>query len=282
MLVLAGGVASADTTCTAANTITSANPLPFTIKKSGVWCLGASRNWSGAAPNTAAITIAASDVILDLNGFKLIGSNAGIGTEADGVAASNQRNITVRNGSIRGFYIAVQLDDHSGAGTIGGRYTLEDLFVSDSTYEGINLAGSDVVVRRVHISAVGGSTAVSNSNAHGIRFYPGSNALIVDNVVREVHPVGVGQGVGIYVDGFNDVVDNNTVQNAAPIVGNTVGIALGGAVDVAFFVNNKGNGWGTCINASVGKNGRYRDNLTFVCTTPYDVPASFIDEGSNN
>src|SRR5512143_3103693 len=78
--------------------------VPTTISASGIYCLTADINTAIRAGN--AIEIAPNHVILGLNGHKLGGLSAGPGTSARGVDAFERQNITVRNGTIRGFIIA--------------------------------------------------------------------------------------------------------------------------------------------------------------------------------
>ena len=91
-------------------------------------------------PGQNGITIAASDVTLDLAGFRVlgnleVGSNRGID-----VVAANHRNITIRNGTVRNF-------GGAGAYTVfadGAR--LEDVTSSANGAAGFDLGPSSIVV----------------------------------------------------------------------------------------------------------------------------------------
>ena len=73
--------------------------LPFTIDQPGSYYL--TGNLTAGAVNANGITIIASDVTLDLAGFALTGLG---GTSGDGVNVSqNVTNVTVRNGTVRGW-----------------------------------------------------------------------------------------------------------------------------------------------------------------------------------
>ena len=61
----------------------------------------------------AAITISASDVTLDMNRHVLDNSGATPPMGALGISAHRQKNVVVKNGALRGFYIAVALNDVS-------------------------------------------------------------------------------------------------------------------------------------------------------------------------
>ena len=77
--------------------------LPYTIKKAGTYTLERSLTFSG---NTKAITVTASNVVLDLNGYTLTGTNGGYG-----VYGSDANSVTVQNGTINGFFLGIYFQD---------------------------------------------------------------------------------------------------------------------------------------------------------------------------
>src|SRR6201987_3246786 len=77
-------------------TATPITSLPFTISTSGNYYLPANLTYTG--PAGPAITITASQVVLDLNGRSLV---AGVSTNfAYGVLVFNQVDVTIQNGDI--------------------------------------------------------------------------------------------------------------------------------------------------------------------------------------
>ena len=80
---------------------TAIGALPAVISSPGAYCLTSNQLTNLASGD--AIAIEASDVALDLNGFTIDNSAAGPTTTADGVFAANRRNVTIRNGVLRGF-----------------------------------------------------------------------------------------------------------------------------------------------------------------------------------
>src|SRR5207237_1761864 len=74
--------------------------LPYTISTQVHYCFD--RNLSTAITTGNAITINSDFVVVDLNNFKLGGGSAGLGTNTNGIYATAHRNITIRNGNIRG------------------------------------------------------------------------------------------------------------------------------------------------------------------------------------
>ena len=113
-LALLAGLA-APVTATAAEsydgcsyTITS---LPATLAQQGVYCLKSDL----AAPlqSGAAITVAANNITIDCNGFKLGNLAAPPSTTAIGIHAEARQNTTVRGCNLRGYHTAISL---TGAG----------------------------------------------------------------------------------------------------------------------------------------------------------------------
>ena len=89
--------------------------LPYIITAPGIYCLQS--DLSTDIATGAAIEVAADDVVLDLNRHALDGSAAGASTEAYGVYAFDRKNITLRNGTIRGFVSGVLLNGATAGGT---------------------------------------------------------------------------------------------------------------------------------------------------------------------
>ncbi len=98
--------------------------IPVIITTQGVHCFKSDKVSSATSGNL--IEIQANNVTIDMNGFKLGGSGAGIGTSANGIFALNRKNITIRNGTIRGFRTGVRLAQLSG---ISSGHQLEDLLL---------------------------------------------------------------------------------------------------------------------------------------------------------
>ena len=107
--------------------------LPATISTQGTWCLR--KDVSTGMTSGAAITIAANNVTIDCNHFKLGGLAAGSATTATGIQASSTRqNVAIRQCNIRGFRFGVMLD--GGAG-----HLIEDNAFDGNTTFGMYVAG---------------------------------------------------------------------------------------------------------------------------------------------
>ena len=78
---------------------TPISSIPYTISQSGSYYL--TQDLGPAAQNTNGITVGASEVTIDLNGFKLEGAGYSAGTTGTGIyASSSLLNVAVRNGTI--------------------------------------------------------------------------------------------------------------------------------------------------------------------------------------
>ena len=228
-LVLIGAPAWAETVnCTA---ITS---LPAVITVQGVYCF--TGDLSTAITTGNAIEIQTNNVVIDLNGFKLGGLAAGPGTLAYGIRAGSRQNITIKNGTIRGFFNGIFFDD---AGAAKG-HVVEDIRADQNTSVGMRIEGPDNIIRNNLVVATGGTTALgANADAYGIIVF-GTGVRVLNNDVIDTLGTGTGSTRGIDVRGApGALVVNNRITGA------DVGIDYGGST------------------------GKFRDNITFDVTTSY-------------
>src|SRR5215471_9938738 len=86
---------------------TAITALPAVITVQGIYCFTGDLNTAMTSGN--AIDIQTNNVVLDLNGWKLGGLAAGLGTNAVGIHASDRKNITIKNGTVRGFLAEIWL-----------------------------------------------------------------------------------------------------------------------------------------------------------------------------
>lgn len=193
--------------------------LPFTISTPGTWCL---KQDLSTAASGAAITVNASNVTLDCNGFRIDGTAAGIGAANRGVAASGRLNVAVRNCQVRGFQYGIVL-----LGATGGDHLVEHNRLSGNTSFGIFIEGDGSLVRDNQVSMTGGSTLTPH--AYGI--YARYITDIVDNTVSGVAGNGTsGNIIGIFTL-------NNT---GGTVVGNRVhGLVKAGTTPLRGILNNQ-------------------------------------------
>ena len=224
---------------------TAITALPTVITVQGIYCF--TDNLSTGITLGDAINIQTNNVVLDLNGFKLGGLAAGLGTLAIGVHATDRQNITVKNGTIRGFLRGIFLQDFGAS----QGHVVEDIRADQNTESGIWVDGSGNIIRNNQVVATGGTTFFGgNANIQGI----------------------VTGGAGPRVLG-NDVI--HTVKQGTGIAR---GILFQSGTD-GFAVNNRITDAERGIEFEPLVTGKYRDNVTDDVTTPY---TGGTDAGNNN
>jgi hypothetical protein len=166
-------------------------PAPITISTSGSYYL----TQSITATGQTAITIAATDVTLDLNGFSLIGDNSAghYGIITQGTIF----NVVIRNGTIRNF----GGDAINGLGAVG--VCVESVNVRGQGIAGLALNTKSIVVRcvaqsnsgagiLVGINSVVRECAVSNNTFEGIS--TGQGCTVADCTATDNGLYGIAAG----------------------------------------------------------------------------------------
>ncbi len=220
--------------------------LPAVITIPGVYCLTQSLTTAIASGN--AIDVQASNVVIDLNGFRVAGLAAGLGTGAVGIHALNRQNITIKNGIVRGFFAGIQLE---GGGT---GHLIEDVLADQNTAYGIMIQAARSVIRRNRVLTTGGTTKETGVGTAvvGILVVTGAGVRVIDNDVAAVTRGATEISAGIAFDGGlnNFVVDNR----------------ISAVTDAGILFDSGGTG-------------KYRGNLTSGIPTPY---SGGTDAGDNN
>jgi parallel beta-helix repeat protein len=251
--LLSSPEALAETTqCTA---ITS---LPTTISTQGIHCLTGNLATNLASGNAIEITV--NNVTIDMNGFKLGNLAAGSGTEARGIFAFQKKNITIRNGIIRGFLHGIWLKDDFPFTTSSG-HLIEDIRADGNTQVGLLVNGTGNVVRNNQVVNTGGTTV--SSDAGGI-VVEGPGTRVINNDVTGT-AASSGDSFGFFMDNANNsVVEGNRVSNTSADSGASTGIYIVDSSN-AMVVNNRiataDNGV-FYSSAGGGSTGKYRDNIT--------------------
>jgi hypothetical protein len=186
-------------------TATPITTLPFTITTSGNYYLPA--NLAIALASGSAITIAASEVILDLNGRSLInviGSNS-----ANGVFVFNQVDVTIQNGDIDGFGVGVNFSPNSTDNN--AKNTAYNLRLNNNIIGVASTSGTSNLVRLCIID--GGSI--------GIFFNQDLGSRAEDNILELQAPVELNTtGVALVSVGSRGVVfDDNVVAKGGTKTG---------------------------------------------------------------
>lgn len=201
---------------------TAITSLPYVITTQGIYCLTGNLSTSMTSGN--AIEIQTNNVTIDLNGYKLGGLGAGDGTQARGIYSSQRKNITIKNGTIRGFRYGIYLD--GGGSNLGSGHVVQDIRADGNTQAGIYVTGTSSVVRNNQVVDSGGTTISTNAFAIGIRV-AGPGSQVMDNQVADTHATGSGDAYSILVVNMSDgtVVQGNRVSNISlPASGTSYGI----------------------------------------------------------
>jgi hypothetical protein len=249
--------------------------LPYTISSEGVYCFSGNLSTSMTAGD--AISINADNVVIDMNGWKLDGLDAGTETLAKGIFALQRKNITIRNGTISGFRVGIHIED-SDPYTISQAHLIEQIRVDRNTIQGIVIDGIGNIVRNNHVVATGGGTSPGIAGrAFGI-WMRGTGARIINNDIINTTATNTGEGYGIAIGGSDgSVVEANRIEGLSSDAATNYGLLINNSSNVLVV----GNRITTAINGIVftDSDGKYRDNLTSNVSTPY---TGGTDSGGND
>ena len=244
------------TNCTA---ITS---LPVVITSQGVYCF--TGHLTTGISSGSAIDIQANNVTIDMNGFKLGGQAAGIGTDASGIEASDRRNITIRNGIIRGFLVAIDFDDSDNVSFANSwGHLVENILADSNTETGIWMEGHGITIRGNTVVNTGGSTISTNSYGIAVKG-PGNDVL--NNRVAKTTADSTGSAYGIFLENADtSVVQGNRVgETTATGTGTGSGILMYQSNDVTSRDNIVSTAdFGVSYDSGgTGSSGKYMGNIT--------------------
>lgn len=219
---------------------TPISTVPFTISTSGSYYLT-----SNIAVSTGnAITIAADDVTLDLNGFT-ISSSASPASGTAVLLSSTRKNVTVKNGHIRGtttfsgtFTTGGFLDGIINSSSSSLNLRVSDVSVLGLGDDGIDFALTSVpsmVIERCTVSICGGTGIRAALVRDCVALTTGDTAIASDCAINST-----GETVSS-VAGSNGVSGLSVVQNSigTSVSGNGV---QGQQVTNSFGTSTSGNG----------------------------------------
>jgi hypothetical protein len=263
-VMLSAGMAQAETI-----SCTEIPSLPYTISTQGIYCLTHNLDTSITTGNAIEITV--NNVTIDLNGFKLGGLGAGTATQANGIYANEKKNITIRNGIVRGFNAGIFLDDTAPYGESSG-HLVEDILADQNRVYGLTIFGTGSVIRNNRVVLTGGWTGGSYGLALGITA-AGDDVRVLNNEVVNTFGLGTGAGVGILlVNSHRGFVQGNRVSQATAAAGTDLARGIDIAVsDNAVITDNRvaDVGYGILFRAGNGS-GKYMNNLVIgASVAPY-------------
>ena len=264
MAILVTAVLFAPTPARAETTnCTAITSLPAVIDTQGIYCFTGHLSTADTSGN--AIEITTNNVVIDFNGYKLGGLGGGAATYANGIYAYQRKNITIRNGSIRGFYRGIWLHDSSSY-TASSGHLVEDINADGNTFVGIMVAGTGNTVRNNRIVSTGGST--NFMYAYGIVVY-GPGVRVLSNDITDVAAQSTAHSKGIYlISCSNTVVEGNRINDLTSPSGYTYGIFMLNSTYVTSSENRVSGvaDYGIVYNSSTGL---YMGNIVSGATTPF-------------
>ena len=273
--------------------------LPTIITIQGIYCFNGNLATSISSGN--AIEIQTNNVTIDLNGWKLGGLAAGTGTWTNGIYAFQRKNITIKNGTIRGFNRGILLKDNSPYTTSQG-HLIEDIRADKNTFVGISVEGRGSIVRRNQVVDTGGSTvtasaygiilkgpgarvlnndfsgtAINGSGVYAVFIESANGAVVEGNRIDDVSS-DTADTFGVYINiSDNVVVESNRINGVSSNTGTTYGLFINGS-NYVLAAGNRFTSADVGINYT-GSSGKYMDNLTSNVALPF---VNGTDAGGNN
>lgn len=169
--------------------------VPATISAQGTWCLR--HDLSTAITSGSAITVAANNVTVDCNDFKVGGLAAGTSTDTFGIVTVGRLNTTFRNCNVRGFQVGIFTNG-------GGGHLIEHNSLDGNTYAAMYVDSPNSTIRSNRVIDTGGSTRLMGTS-FGI--YALNGVDILDNTVNGVAATPIGgnsEAFGIYTESNGD------------------------------------------------------------------------------
>lgn len=238
----------------------SITKVPFTITQPGTYVLR--KDLAYGINGGTAITIAANNVILDLGGRVL--SNTApqdMDNQANGInlGPGAVDRVTVRNGTVRGFAINVNLYTPEDT----GRFVVENVVSEDAGYIGLRLFGASIRVANCTVLNTGYKAA--GVVTFGISAY-GRDVVVHGNTVNNLQRISL-NSYGINVTALESgLVKDNLVSTSTQ--GTTgISLAVNSSADGSFAEGNYISNFVTGLDFPSG--GKYRGNLTRGCTTAF-------------
>lgn len=175
---------------------------PSEIVEPGVYFFDEDRDGS--------ITIASSEVTLELHGKSLIGKSGPVVATTGISIVPGVSKIAIRGGTIVGHHYGVRADDVADL-------TIDSVTFSGQSFRVVRADGQYLTICNSRFRSIGGTDLYSDAYAMAIELN-GPNCIVDSNVVLDVFPVNSGEGVGILLgyDCDNSLVSRNVVANSGP------------------------------------------------------------------
>jgi hypothetical protein len=233
------------------------NRLPFVIRKPGTYILR--KDLSYGINSSNAISIEASDVILDLGG-KVLSCSApqDINNNINGINSSSVDTITIRNGTVRGFSSNINLF----TGGFTGRFVIENVISENAGSIGLRVFGPSARVANCTVLNTGYKSSLLTP--HGI-LAEGGDVEVEGNTVRDLQKTTTSHGIRITASrsglAKNNIVSTGTIGTTGILLSATLAVT-GAFADENYIANFE-------TGLSLPNGGKYRGNLTRGCTTAF-------------
>lgn len=244
----------------------------YTITTSGVYVFSKPINISATGSATLAISISASDVTIDLAGFAL--TYSGSTTGVSGIAiAEGMRNITIKNGSIRGFTGSGIFADGSAATSstdVIQQVVLADLMIQGNGAGVTFLGTSSYPLKLMNIT----TSTISANSSYGIK-YSYVNTGKLSSVTASENSNSAGNAHGVWLDNCNniDLFAVDTERNAAT-GGTGYGILANACNRINFYYSN--------ANYNSGSTGSPGAGIGFALTSTINCTIDSNNANENN
>lgn len=241
-LILFLGVPAQAQTCS--NLVTA---VPATISAPGTYCFNGSLNTSASFTSGCAVTISAASVTLDLAGSRLGTAAPMADSSAIGICVEDKANVTIRNGSVRGYHKGIHVKNTAGN---AAAIRIERFAVSHCNHTGLLVEGR-ATLYQVQVDDIKAHDSYPGTDLDAFGIVIGGDSSVVESDVASVIPRGAGLGVAV------DFLAGGLAQRLR-LFGAPMGLRFSSSAP-----------------------GKYADVLTRNVTTPFSVDGIAVG-GANN
>lgn len=210
----------------------SIDTIPITISNPGDYCL--TKNLLNKDPALSAIIINSDNVSINLQ-HHVLKASAAVESHSSGIESNGHSNIIIKNGIIKNFMYGVRIQDkdleklkNNDSDVMHNVQVLNVVF-EFNTFRGVYIQAKNVTVSHSKFRSIGGTTVFPSSFSMAIEVL-GNSCDIGQNIIKDIYPVGTGEGVGISVSSFGDgckIYGNKISNSFRPALGRIFGIWIG-------------------------------------------------------
>jgi len=213
--------------------------LPVEITDPGCYILKSDISIRDAHTNS--ITIKSSNVEIDLNGYE-IRNLSGPESSSNGIYANSVQDISIKNGSINGYFYAIKIDGGSN-GILSKNILIKNITAKNNYFRGFMVEAENTLISGNKIINTGGTKVYPDAFAMAIEV-KGNFCSVKDNFIDQVDATGVGEGIGISLSTSRKdcTINGNTIKSSL-LKNATFGIWLSAGISNTVVSNNKISGF---------------------------------------